>query len=94
MVLIHLNLIVFHFLFYDFLHPFDKTYFCFLLQILFFFVLNNLKRITCNTQFIYNYKMTYNYYWKENEKEVDYMIEHSEGIAKKILIETKNNAFA
>ena len=57
------------------------------------YVLNNFKRITCDTQVIYNYNMTYNYYWKENEDKVDYMIEHSTGIAKKILIELKSNSF-
>ena len=57
------------------------------------YILNNLKRITCNTQCIYDYNMTYNYYWKENEDKVDYMIEHSVGIAKEILIETKKNCF-
>ena len=57
------------------------------------YILNNLKRITCDTQCIYDYNMTYNYYWKENEDKVDYMIEHSAGIAKEILIETKKNCF-
>ena len=57
------------------------------------FVLNNLKRITCNTQIIYNYNMTYNYYWKENEDKVDFMINNSKGIAKSILIECKKNLF-
>jgi hypothetical protein len=57
------------------------------------YVLNNFKRITCNTQIIYNYNMTYNYYWKENEDKVDYMIKYSTGIAKKILIECKEKAF-
>lgn len=57
------------------------------------FVLNNLKRITCNIQCIYNYNMSYNYYWRENEDKIDYMINNSTGIAKKILIECKANAF-
>lgn len=57
------------------------------------YVLNNMKRITCDPQIIYNYKMTYNYYWKENEDKVDYMIENSEGIAKQLLIECKESSF-
>jgi hypothetical protein len=57
------------------------------------YVLNILKRITCDTQCIYNYNMTYNYYWKENEDKVDYMIENSTGIAKQILLECKKNSF-
>ncbi len=58
------------------------------------YVLNNLTRITCNTQCLYDYHMTYNYFWKENEDKVDFMIEHSEGIAKTILKEVKANSFA
>ena len=57
------------------------------------YILNNLKRITCDTQIIYNYKMTNNYYWKDNEEHIDFMIDNSVGIAKQILIECKKQSF-
>ena len=57
------------------------------------YVLNNIKRITCNTQVIYNYNMTNNYYWKDNEDKVNFMIENSTGIAKQILLECKKHSF-
>lgn len=49
------------------------------------FVLNNMTRITCNTQIIYDYQYTYDYAFTDNPDKVKFIIDHSRGDAQKIL---------